>query len=191
MGEQIVRGNGRKSRIAVKEIFQAKIMKWKTSPCGPQIAPSIAMFQTGVNGLVVLRLVEALMEGMYSFLYIKSTVCLEFKVYTLEVSPILVSRYCEDYRFWSTWGPYNWTDSGHLQFWSEPSEILNLKVLKYSRNCSLNNTLIPWSLKNPESPNVQSNLLIRSIFIRKNWCQGTISRDQLPIYFIRIRNIWY
>ena len=39
------------------------------------------------------------------------------------------------------------------QLWSEPSEILNLKVLKYSRNCSLHNALIPSSLKNPESPN--------------------------------------
>ena len=31
-----------------------------------------------------------------------------------------------------------------------------LKVLKYPKNCRLHNTLIPWSLKNPESPNVQS-----------------------------------
>ena len=34
-------------------------------------------------------------------------------------------------------------------FWN-----LKLKVLKYSRNCGLNNTWIPWSLKNPELPNV-------------------------------------
>ena len=32
-------------------------------------------------------------------------------------------------------------------FWN-----FKLKVLKYSRNCNLHNTLIPWSLKNPESP---------------------------------------
>ena len=34
-------------------------------------------------------------------------------------------------------------------FWN-----FKLKVLKYSRSCSLHNTLIPWSLKNPESPNI-------------------------------------
>ena len=31
-----------------------------------------------------------------------------------------------------------------------------LKVLKYPRNCSFHNTLIPWSLKNPVSPNVHT-----------------------------------
>ena len=36
-------------------------------------------------------------------------------------------------------------------FWN-----FKLKVLKYSRNCSLHNTLIPWSLKNTESPNAHS-----------------------------------
>ena len=29
-------------------------------------------------------------------------------VYNLGVSPSLVSRYCEGYSFWSTWGPYIW-----------------------------------------------------------------------------------
>ena len=42
----------------------------------------------------------------------------------------------------------NRAESGQLQSWSKPSD------LKHSRNCSLHNTLIPWSLKNPESPNV-------------------------------------
>ena len=36
-------------------------------------------------------------------------------------------------------------------FWN-----FKLKVLKYPRNCSLHNTLIPWSLKNPVSPNVHT-----------------------------------
>ena len=39
-------------------------------------------------------------------------------------------------------------------FWN-----FKLKVLKYSKNCSLHNTLIPWSLKNPESPNLHAFLM--------------------------------
>ena len=46
-----------------------------------------------------------------------------------------VSRYIEVYSLAET---ANWADSGQLQFWSEPSEILNLRSskFKYSRNCS-------------------------------------------------------
>ena len=42
----------------------------------------------------------------------------------------------------------NRADSGQLQFWSEPSEILNLRSLNTPETV----TLIPWSLKHPESP---------------------------------------
>ena len=45
---------------------------------------------------------------------------------TLGVSPSLVSRYCEGYSFWSI-ETANRADSGQLQFWSEPSEILKLR----------------------------------------------------------------
>ena len=38
------------------------------------------------------------------------------------------------------------------EFWN-----FKFKVPKYSRNCSLHNTLIPWCLKNPESPNVHTS----------------------------------
>ena len=44
----------------------------------------------------------------------------------LGVSPSLVSGYCEGYSFWST-ETANRADSGQLQFWSEPSDILNLR----------------------------------------------------------------
>ena len=98
--------------------------------------------------------------------------------YVLGVSPSLVSRYCEDYWFWSTWGPYIqnfrrlwpklklscWLPQLNLD--SQQSRVrttsilvrafwnLKLKVLEYSRNCNLHNTLIPLALKNPESPDV-------------------------------------
>jgi hypothetical protein len=50
-------------------------------------------------------------------------------------------------------------------FWN-----FKLKVLKYSRNCSLHNTLIPWSLKNPESPNVHTLFLLKSSYeICQRW----------------------
>ena len=39
-----------------------------------------------------------------------------------------------------------------VAFWN----FNKLQVLKYPRNCRLHNTLIPWSLKNPVSPNVDS-----------------------------------
>ena len=42
-------------------------------------------------------------------------------------------------------------------FWN-----FKLKVLKYSKNCSLYNILIPWCLKNPESPNVGARDFMRS-----------------------------
>ena len=42
-----------------------------------------------------------------------------------------VSRYCESFSFLSVWGPWNF----------------KRKVLKYSRNCSLHNTLIPNVMK--------------------------------------------
>ena len=42
----------------------------------------------------------------------------------------------------------NRAESGQLQFWSKPSEILNLR----SRNCSLQYTLIPWSLTKCDAP---------------------------------------
>ena len=48
-------------------------------------------------------------------------------------------------------------------FWN-----LKLKVLKYSKNCSLHNILIPWSLKNPESPN--KDVWTRNGFVPQlNW----------------------
>ena len=51
------------------------------------------------------------------------------RIGTLGVSPSLVSRYCEGYT--AKTETARWADSGHLQFWSEPAEILNL------RSCSL------------------------------------------------------
>ena len=39
-----------------------------------------------------------------------------------------------------------------VAFWN-----FKLMVLKYPRNCRLHNTLTPWSLKNPESPNVYAS----------------------------------
>ena len=79
-------------------------------------------------------------------------------VCTLGVSPSLVSRYCEGYSF------LEYLRTLHLKFqkaWTKIEVVLSLpcwlsqfsfwnfklKVLKYSRNYSLHNTLIPWSLK--------------------------------------------
>ena len=52
-----------------------------------------------------------------------------------------VSKYIEGHSFWSIWGPSettNWADSGQLQFWSEPSEILNLRFLNTPETVAFN-----------------------------------------------------
>ena len=53
------------------------------------------------------------------------------RVHTLGGVKSLVSRYIEGYSFWGIRGPQaetaNRAESGQLQFWSEPSEILNLR----------------------------------------------------------------
>ena len=49
-------------------------------------------------------------------------------------------------------------------FWN-----FKLKVLKYTRNCSLHNTLIPWSLKNPELTNLQTTYRITTNIFRRNY----------------------
>ena len=55
---------------------------------------------------------------------------------------------------WSCPGSALLAVSGQLQFCFEPSEIWNLRSSNTPETVALNNTLIPWSLKNPESPNV-------------------------------------
>ena len=80
-----------------------------------------------------------------------------YVVCTLGVSPSLVSRYCEGYSFGSTWRPYvqnfrilgpqlklSAADSGQLQFWSEPSEILNLRSSNTPETIAFT---IPWYLE--------------------------------------------
>ena len=67
-----------------------------------------------------------------------------------------VSRYYEGYSFWSIlpcWLSQSSWDS--QQGWLRTTSILvrafwnfKRKDLKYSKNCSLHNILIPWSLKN-------------------------------------------
>ena len=52
------------------------------------------------------------------------SVRITWEVHILGVSPSLVSRFCEGYSLVET---ASWADSGQLQFWCEPSEILNLR----------------------------------------------------------------
>ena len=57
-------------------------------------------------------------------------------------------------------------------FWN-----FKLKVLKYSKNCSLHNTLIPWSLKNPESQNIYIFLFFTFNWMyRLGWVKSLVSR---------------
>ena len=54
-----------------------------------------------------------------------------------------VSRYIEGYSFWGVWETEtaNRAKLGQLQFWSEPSEILNLRSSITPKTVALN---IPW-----------------------------------------------
>ena len=70
-----------------------------------------------------------------------------------------VFRVFEDLKFKISEGSdQNWSCPESALWLSQLRAFWNFKLmaLKYNRNCSLHNTLIPWSLKNPESPNVQA-----------------------------------
>ena len=80
---------------------------------------------------------------------------------------------------------------GSDQNWSCPESALlavsaKLKVLKYSQNCSLHNTLITWSLKNPESPNIYAFIIwLVSLKIR-NQAQKVSNPFLEPLFFGKI-----
>ena len=114
--------------------------------------------------------------------YILRTLLLFFLKYTISMTSVGESGFCrlqdvkvctvkatvfgvfEDLKFKISEGyKQNWTetanraDSGQLQFWSEPSEILNLSSSNTPETVAFTiHTLIPWSLKNPESPRLHT-----------------------------------
>ena len=69
---------------------------------------------------------------------------------TLGVLPSLVSRYCEGYSFWGIWAKLRQPteQSEKLQFWSEPSEILNLRSWnRYSSRIVISHIFLRIGLK--------------------------------------------
>ena len=63
-----------------------------------------------------------------------------------------------------------------------------LKVLKYPRNCSLQNTLIPWNLKNPVSPNIHTYVLqLGQLIIYTTWIRSKLFQiSNMKLY----NNFW-
>ena len=120
-----------------------------THPC-PQVDLAHHPYCKYYGGLACLKFLAAVCNWLCQIHNLENNILIDkikrLHVCTLGVSPSLVSRYCEGYGFVSTWGlsllteTANRADSGQLQFWFEPSEILNCR---FSKNCSFHNILIP------------------------------------------------
>ena len=100
-----------------------------------------------VADVTTLLMVTVLKESSLSLVQSSELPASILRLYTRWFRRLLdfkVSRYCEGYSFWSVRGPklkFSWIRTTSILVWAFGN--FKHKVLKYSRNCSLYNTLIP------------------------------------------------